>query len=246
MRRTSGRLCTEDMWMEAPSAGHPGGGTAGAGLGSWAPASPGPAAGSRAPAPSRCSWRRLHADRRPTCRTRKLPLRAAFQVSAPCQSEPGTKRLSGLAPTRPELRRGPRLPRPPQAAFCVACFASGDAGARHAAGNRASVPLGLGPGRPRRDPARRPPPRRRLSRLPPHFSSGPHAAVTHPERRSYRCVSNTPARCRKRCEDDFPALRGAVVPAPNAVPRSPRFSTAKNSDSENEGSVWNAMKRDNL
>lgn len=139
MRRTSGRLCTEDMWMEAPSVGHPGGGTAGAGLGSWAPASPGPAAGSRAPAPSRCSRRRLHADRRPTCRTRKLPLRAAFQVSAPCQSEPGTKRLGGLAPTRPELRRGPRLPRPPQAAFCVACFASGDAGARHAAGNRASA-----------------------------------------------------------------------------------------------------------
>lgn len=139
MRRTSGRLCTEDMWMEAPSAGHPGGGTAGAGLGSWAPASSGPAAGSRAPAPSRCSRRRLHADRRPTCRTRKLPLRAAFQVSAPCQSEPGTKRLGGLAPTRPELRRGPRLPRPPQAAFCVACFASGDAGARHAAGNRASA-----------------------------------------------------------------------------------------------------------
>lgn len=144
MRRMSGRLCTEDMWTEAPSAGHPGGGTAGAGLGSWAPAfpgpaSPGPAAGSRTPAPSRCSRRRLHADRRPTCRTRKLPLRAAFQVSAPCQSEPGTKRLGGLAPTRPELRRGPRLPRPPQAAFCVACFASGDAGARHAAGNRASA-----------------------------------------------------------------------------------------------------------
>lgn len=127
------------MWTEAPSAGHPGGGTAGAGLGSWAPASPGPAAGSHAPAPSRCSRRRLHADRRPTCRTRKLPLRAAFQVSAPCQSEPGTKRLGGLAPTRPELRRGPRLPRPAQAAFCVACFASGDAGARHAAGNRASA-----------------------------------------------------------------------------------------------------------
>lgn len=84
------------------------------------------------PAPSRCS-------RRPTCRTRKLPLRAAFQVSAPCQSEPGTKRLGGLAPTRPELRRGPRLPRPAQAAFCVACFASGDAGVRHAAGNGASA-----------------------------------------------------------------------------------------------------------
>lgn len=146
MRRTSGRLCTEDMWMEAPSAGHPGGGTAGAGLGSWAPASPGPAAGSRAPAPSRCSRRRLHADRRPTCRTRKLPLRAAFQVSAPCQSEPGTKRLGGLAPTRPELRRGPRLPRPAQAAFCVACFASGDAGARHAAGNRAARSSRPGPG----------------------------------------------------------------------------------------------------
>lgn len=244
MRRTSGRLCTEDMWMEAPSAGHPGGGTAGAGLGSWAPASPGPAAGSRAPAPSRCSRRRLHADRRPTCRTQKLPLRAAFQVSAPCQSEPGTKRLGGLAPTRPELRRGPRLPRPPQAAFCVACFASGDAGARHAAGNRAARSSRPGPGtaaaRSRPPPASPPPP------LPPHFSSGPHAAVTHPERRSYRRVSNTPARCRKRCEDDFPALRGAVVPAPNAVPRSPRFSTAKNSDSENEGSVWNAMKRDNL
>lgn len=90
--------------------------------------------GPRLPRPGR-----LHADRRPTCRTRKLPLRAAFQVSAPCQSEPGTKRLGGLAPTRPELRRGPRLPRPPQAAFCVACFASGDAGARHAAGNRASA-----------------------------------------------------------------------------------------------------------
>lgn len=146
MRRTSGRLCTEDMWTEAPSAGHPGGGTARAGLGSWAPASPGPAAGSRAPAPSRCSRRRLHADRRPTCRTRKLPLRAAFQVSAPCQSEPGTKRLGGLAPTRPELRRGPRLPRPPQAAFCVACFASGDAGARHAAGNRAARSSRPGPG----------------------------------------------------------------------------------------------------
>lgn len=160
MRRTSGRLCTEDMWTEAPSAGHPGGGTAGAGLGSWAPASPGPAsprpaAGSRVPAPSRCSWRRLHADRRPTCRTRKLPLRAAFQVSAPCQSEPGTKRLGGLAPTRPELRRGPRLPRPPQAAFCVACFASGDAGARHAAGNRASAFLSAR-ARDGRDPARLP------------------------------------------------------------------------------------------
>lgn len=50
--------------------------------------------GPRLPRPGR-----LHADRRPTCRTRKLPLRAAFQVSAPCQSEPGTKRLGGLAPT---------------------------------------------------------------------------------------------------------------------------------------------------
>lgn len=215
MRRTSGRLCTEDMWTEAPSAGHPGGGTARAGLGSWAPASPGPAspgpaAGSRAPAPSRCSRRRLHADRRPTCRTRKLPLRAAFQVSAPCQSEPGTKRLGGLAPTRPELRRGPRLPRPPQAAFCVACFASGDAGARHAAGNRAARSSRPGPGT---AAARsRPPPASPPPSLPPHFSPGPHAAVTHPERRSYRRVANTPARCRKRCEDDFPALRGAVVP----------------------------------
>lgn len=66
----------------------------------------------------------LHADRRPTCRTRKLPLRAAFQVSAPCQSEPGTKRLGGLAPTRPELRRGPRLPRPAQAALLFASPAS--------------------------------------------------------------------------------------------------------------------------
>lgn len=97
--------------------------------------------GPRLPRPGR-----LHADRRPTCRTRKLPLRAAFQVSAPCQSEPGTKRLGGLAPTRPELRRGPRLPRPAQAAFCVACFASGDAGARHAAGNRAARSSRPGPG----------------------------------------------------------------------------------------------------